>query len=133
MIDALDLDKLRKTGRIGYYFRYPLHRNNFHELKTGNQLCGHYTAKPLYGRLTPEGRVDKSAGFNGEVAVLYVPLGSKQYEDVELIIEHSRPENMQLPNGKRNWEKINEIAASAVKKRLGEMGSGLNTYENKSL
>ena len=49
MIDDLDLDELRKSRRIGYYFRYPLHRNNFHDLRIGNRVYGHYTAKPLYG------------------------------------------------------------------------------------
>ncbi|ANH81951.1 hypothetical protein A8C56_14120 [Niabella ginsenosidivorans] len=78
MIDDLNLKELRKARRIGYYFRYPLHRNNFHVLEAGDHIYGHYTAKPLYGQLTPEGRVDKSSGFNGDVAVLFVPLAAKK-------------------------------------------------------
>jgi len=30
-------------------------------------------AKPLYGRLTRAGKVDRSAGFNGQVAVIFIP------------------------------------------------------------
>ncbi|MBO9592246.1 MAG: hypothetical protein J7599_05000 [Niabella sp.] len=120
MIDDLNLDELRKLRRIGYYFRYPLHRNNFHALRIGGHLYGHYTAKPLYGRLTPEGRVDKSAGFNGDVAVLFVPLKANVLEDVELLIAHSAPKNMIAPAGTRNWKKINEIAEAALTKRLEE-------------
>jgi hypothetical protein len=123
MIDDLDLDELRKTRRIGYYFRYPLHRNNFHDLKIRDHIYGHYTAKPLYGRLTPEGRVDKSAGFNGDVAVLYVPLEAKTPGEVELFIAHSTPQNIQLSTGKRNWEKINEVAVQSITKQLEDNGS----------
>lgn len=120
MIDDLNLDALRKLRRIGYYFRYPLHRDNFHDLRIGDHLYGHYTAKPLYGRLTGEGRVDKSAGFNGDVAVLFAPLAVNAPDDVELLIAHSNPEHMILPSGKRNWKKINEIAVAAITKRLEE-------------
>jgi hypothetical protein len=120
MIDDLDLDELRKTRRIGYYFRYPLHRNNFHDLKIRNHIAGHYTAKPLYGSLTPEGRVDKSAGFNGDIAVLYVPLKAATPDDTELFITHTAPGNIQLANGKRNWKKINETAEKYITERLEE-------------
>jgi len=120
MIDDLDLDELRKTRRIGYYFRYPLHRNNFHELKIRDHIYGHYTAKPLYGRLTPEGRVNKTAEFNGDVAVLYVPLKAKTFDEAELFISHTAPKNIQLPTGKRNWKKINEVAVKSITRRLEE-------------
>lgn len=120
MIDDLDLTELRKSRRIGYYFRYPLHRNNFHDLKIKERLYGHYTAKPLYGRLSPDGRVDKSAGFNGDVAVLFVPLEAKAPTDVERFISHTMPEDILLPTGKRNWKKINAIAVESIIKRLEE-------------
>ena len=120
MIDDLDLDELRKSRRIGYYFRYPLHRNNFHDLRIGKQLYGHYAAKPLYGKLTPEGHVDRSSGFNGDVAVLFVPLAAGDPADAELFIAHTAPENLVLPAGKRNWKKINETAAAFLTKRLQE-------------
>lgn len=115
MIDVIDLDELRKTRRIGYYFRYPLHRKDFHELKTGDNVLGHYAAKPLYGRLTPAGRVDKSAGFNGDVAVLFVPLEAVTADEVQLLITQTALQNIQLPTGKRNWKKINALAAESIK------------------
>ncbi len=118
MIDEFNLDELRKTRRIGYYFRYPLHRTNFHELKINDHIFGHYTAKPLYGHLTTNGFVDKSAGFNGDIAVLYVPLQAKNLDDVELFISHTAPNNIQLPTGKRNWKKINKTAVKSLKERL---------------
>ncbi|MFT3750685.1 MAG: hypothetical protein QM768_20405 [Agriterribacter sp.] len=120
MIDDLDLDELRKSRRIGYYFRYPLHRNSFHDLRINEHLYGHYTAKPLYGHLTPEGRVDRSAGFNGDVAVLFVPLAAKTTDDVELFISHTAPENITLPTGKRNWKNINEVAAKFLAEHILE-------------
>lgn len=120
MIDDLDLEALRKRKRIGYYFRYSVHRNNFYDLMIDKQVYGHYTAKPLYGKLTPEGRVDRSAGFNGDIAVLFVPLAARDAEDVELFITHTIPENLVLPGGKRNWKKINEIAEASIAKRLKE-------------
>lgn len=120
MIDDLDLDALRKLRRIGYYFRYPLYRDNFHDLRIGDQLYGHYAAKPLYGRLTPDGKVDKSAGFNGDVAVLFVPLAAKTPDQVTLLIAHAAPVHMRTPSGKRNWKKINEIAVEAITEGLKE-------------
>lgn len=118
MIDDLDLDKLRKIRRIGYYFRYPLHRDNFHELRIRDHTYGHYTAKPLYGRLTAQGRVDKSAGLNGDVAILFVPSEARTFDDVELFIAHTTPANIQLPGGKRNWKEINETAVKFITEQL---------------
>ncbi len=120
MIDDLDLEKLHKTPRIGYYFRYTLHRSNFHELKIGNHIYGHFTAKPLYGRLTAQGRVDKSAGFNGDVAIIFVPSAVKTLDDVELFVAHTTPASIQLPGGKRNWKVINETAAKFITTQLTE-------------
>ncbi|WP_300600885.1 hypothetical protein [Niabella sp.] len=124
MIDDLDLDALRKTRRIGYYFRYPLHRNDFHDLKIDNELRGHYTAKPLYGRLTPEGRVDTTAGFNGAIAVLYVPLKAGDPDQATLFITHTTPDVLRLSNGKRNWKKIRAVAVKAIIERLAKEGRG---------
>jgi hypothetical protein len=120
MIEDLDLGELRKLRRIGYYFRYPLHRDHFHDLIIRDHIYGHYTAKPLYGRLTPEGRVDKSAGFNGDVAILFVPLEAKHPDNVQLFISHTSPENIMTPAGKRNWKKINETAVEYITKQLEE-------------
>lgn len=120
MIDDLNLDELRKIRRIGYYFRYSLHRNDFHDLTIRGYIYGHYTAKPLYGRLTPEGRVDRSAGFNGDIAAIFIPLEAKTPADAALFLLHTTPEDIQLPTGKRNWKKINDITVKYITKHLEE-------------
>ena len=55
MLDDFDLDELRNVPRVPYYFRYRLHRRDFHQLRVQDRLRGHYTAKPLYGRLRKTG------------------------------------------------------------------------------
>jgi len=60
MIDNIKISELRKIQRIGYYFRYPLHRKDFHDFKMSGRIHGHYAAKPLYGRLTESGHVDQA-------------------------------------------------------------------------
>ena len=72
----VNLAELKHNRDIAFYFRYPLHHRDFHELhaKTGNsRLLGYVASKPLYGKLTPEGRVDRSAGFDGRIAVIFMP------------------------------------------------------------
>ena len=64
MLDDLDLGELQRQPPISRYFRYPLHRRDFHELGFDGQPCGHYAAKPLYARLMPQGRVDRSSGYS---------------------------------------------------------------------
>ena len=114
MIDDIDLKNIRKVRRIGYYFRYPLHRSDFHELTLKGKLRGHYTAKPLYGRLTSEGRVDKSAGFNGDIAALFISLDAAHVQDVQLYITYTDPEEIQTKDGKKDWEVINRAAQQVI-------------------
>ncbi len=118
MIDDLDLKEIRKVRKIGYYFRYPLHRSDFHELTLDGNLRGHYTAKPLYGRLTSEGRVDKSAGFNGDIAALFVSLEAVSAHDVKTYITHTDPEKIQTSNGKKDWDVINTAAERCIKANI---------------
>ncbi|HEU4838233.1 MAG TPA: hypothetical protein VFS88_02360, partial [Micavibrio sp.] len=115
-----DLKALRKIPRIGYYFRYDLHRGNFYEIKIKDRLYGHYTAKPLYGRLTPEGRVDKSAGFDGDVAALFIPLEAHAQQDARLFVTHTDPAKLVLANGKKNWKAINKVAESFIKRKIAK-------------
>ncbi|MBL7733839.1 MAG: hypothetical protein JNL51_00140 [Chitinophagaceae bacterium] len=97
-----------------------MHRSDFHSLRIGDRVYGHYAAKPLYGKLTPEGRVDKSTGFNGDIAALFVPLAARGPDEAELFIAHATPEDLVLRTGKRNWKRINETAAEFIIKRLAE-------------
>lgn len=117
MLQDLDLEELRRMPRIGYYFRYPLHHGDFHELRLKDRLRGHYTAKPLYGRLTSEGRVDRSSGFNGDVAALFIPVEARSARAVKLVLTHLDPQRITLPDGRRNWPVIRE----AAEHRIGEM------------
>ena len=120
MIDDLDLKELRKISRIGYYFRYDLHRHDFHELTYKRSVRGHYAAKPLYGQMTPKGRVDTSGSFNGDVAALFVPISAKTAKDVQLFITHTNPATLTLENGKKNWKVINSTAGRYIKRKLAQ-------------
>lgn len=120
MREDFDLKALRKIPRVGYYFRYPLHSKDFRDLKLRGELCGHYTAKPLYGRLTKDGHVDKSAGFNGDIAALFIPAAAKKPENAELLLTHTDKEKITLPTGKRNWPVIYDVAENAIREALKE-------------
>lgn len=115
MIDDIDLEALRRIPQISYYFRYPLHRENFHELKVRETLRGHYAAKPLYGRLTPSGHVDRSAGYNGEVAALYLPVHARSADDARVLQTHIDPTDVALPSGRRNWSCIRAAAEQVIR------------------
>lgn len=118
MIDDIDLEDLRRVGRISYYFRYPLHRHDFHELNVTGRLRGHYAAKPLYGRLTPAGQVDRSAGYNGDVAALFLPLDAGDAQTARLILTHIPPGRVVLASGERNWPAIRAAAEQGIRQAL---------------
>ena len=118
MIEALDLEALRRVPRISYYFRYPLHRHDFHELNSRGRLRGHYAAKPLYGRLKPDGKVDRSAGYNGDIAALYVPLDARSVDDASVVIAHIEPHEVVLEDGRRNWPAIRDAAEQGILQTL---------------
>jgi hypothetical protein len=118
MFQDLDLGELRRMPRIGYYFRYPLPRDSFRELRVEDRLRGHYTAKPLYGRLTPEGRVDRSAGYSGDVAALFIPVEARRLEDVKVVLTRLDPQRITLPDGRRNWTAIWAAAEHGIRETL---------------
>jgi hypothetical protein len=117
MFQALDLAELRRVPGIAHYFRYPLHHGDFRELNLGGRLRGHYAAKPLYGRLTSEGKVDRSAGFDGGIAVIFIPAGARTVWAAELLLTQIDPPSITLPDGRRNWPAIRK----AAERRLVEM------------
>ena len=114
MIDDLVLDALRRIPRISYYFRYPLQRHDFHALSVRDELKGHYAAKPLYGRLTPKGRVDRSSDYNGDIAALFVPVDAGSAADASVYLTHIAPEHVVFPTGDRNWPAIREAAEDCI-------------------
>lgn len=120
MFKDFDLSILRRNPQIAFYFRYPLHHSDFFELRENGRLLGRVAAKPLYGRLTREGKVDRSAGFNGDVAVLFIPARARSARAAELVLTHMPSEAVTRPDGKRDWPKIRAVAARAVRKRSGK-------------
>jgi hypothetical protein len=105
---------VRQERPISYYFRYPLHRHDFHDLRLRNRLRGHYTAKPLYSRLTSKGQVDRSSGYSGDVAALFVPLEIKSPADADVLLAHIAPDRILLPTGQRNWHAILDVAEQRI-------------------
>jgi hypothetical protein len=72
-------------------------------------------AKPLYGRLTREGEVDRSAGFNGQVAVILVPARARTPRAAELWITKMPRQRVMKADGRRNWKPIYAAAETAVR------------------
>ncbi len=118
MFKNFDLSGLRRDPRIAYYFRYPLYHSDFIELRENGRLLGRIAAKPLYGKLTPAGKVDRRAGFNGQVAVIFIPARARSARAAQLFLTRMPRERVTLPNGKRNWAAIRAAAAQAVRKKI---------------
>jgi len=118
MLDELDLAELQRQPRVSRYFRYPLHRRDFHEFRVGDRLGGHYAAKPLYARLTPKGGVDRASGYSGEVAALFVPREARTPGDAELVLSPVDPERVVRPDGRRNWPAIRAAAEDGIRRML---------------
>jgi hypothetical protein len=70
--------------------------------------------KPLYGRLDERGRVDRSAGFNGEIA-------SAEPEEGRLPLPFARlpREVIVRPDGRKDWPTIGEAARPRICEHLG--------------
>ncbi len=116
-----DVGALRSVPGIAFYFRYPLHHTDFKELREGprGRLLGRYAAKPLYGRLTKAGQVDRSAGYNGRIAIIYLPPRARTATSAELMFTRMPKERVTLPNGRRNWPAIRQAAERAIRHKLG--------------
>lgn len=118
MLEDLDLHGLCRVPQISYYFRYPLHRRDFHELRWRDRVYGHYAAKPLYDRLTAQKRVDRSSGYNGDIASLFVPSDIELPHGVRLLVMHIAPQRIVLPSGRRNWPEIRAAAKASILQML---------------
>lgn len=114
----LDLSELRRRPEIGFYFRYPLKKSDFWEVRSGDRLLGRYAAKPLYGRLTSRGTVDRSAGYNGQVAVILLPPRARSPRSARLLLTRMPKDQVTLPNGRRNWPSIRKAAEQAARRAL---------------
>ncbi len=122
MCKDFDLSVLRRDPRIAFYFRYPLHHDDFDELRENGRLLGRVAAKPLYGQLTPEGKVDRSAGFNGQVAVIFIPARARSARAAQLILTRMPKARVTRSDGKRDWPAILATAAKAVLQRMQGQG-----------
>jgi hypothetical protein len=116
---SFNLHELRRVPRFSYYFRYPLSHSEFREVRGSNgRLLGRYAAKPLYGRLTREGKVDRSAPFNGQVAVMFIPARARSGRAGRLILARMPRDEGARPDGRRNWPAIRAAAERAVRRSL---------------
>ncbi len=119
MFKNFDLGALRRNPQTAFYFRYPLHHSDFRELRDSDgRLLGRYAAKPLYGKLTSDGKVDRSAGFNGQVAIIFIPPGARSAKSAQLLLTRMPRERVTRANGKRNWDAIRDAAERALRRKL---------------
>lgn len=118
-LDPADLP--RALPGVRHWFRYPLHRHDFHALRDARarRLLGYYSAKPLYGTLDASGRVDRSAGFDGRIAGVFLPSPARSWAQAELFFAEMPKRDVARADGRRNWPAINAAAESALRDRLG--------------
>jgi hypothetical protein len=108
------LNGIRKRPEIRYYFRYALSGKEFFEVRDQGKLLGRASAKPLYDRVTPEGRVDRSSGYSGRIAVIYVPSRARSPERALLLFTEADPQSLVMPDGRRNRGVIMQKARQAI-------------------
>lgn len=116
MFKDLDLSVLRRVPEIAFYFRYPLHHGDFREVRDEGRLLGRYSAKPLHGRLTATGRVDRSAPYNGQVAVIFLPARARSVRSARLLLTRMPRGRVTLPGGRRNWPAIRAAMERAIRR-----------------
>ena len=113
----IDWSQFDRDERLRHYFRYELHEADFLPATDGQgRPLGHFSAKPLYGRLDERGRVDRSAGFNGEIAIAFA-----EPEDGHLRLLFTRlpKEEIVRADGRKNWPAIREAARRRICEHLG--------------
>ncbi len=110
MLDERLLAALRRRPEVAHYFRYPLRPADFAPLACAGRFLGHYCAKPLYARLTPAGRVDRSAAYDGRLAVLFLPDSAQEAAHARLLFTSMPPERIADARGHRRWPAIRAAA-----------------------
>lgn len=106
---------------FGYWFRYPLHRHDFHPLRdaTASRLLGYYSAKPLYARVDEHGRVDRASGFDGRIAGVFVASPARSWKQASLFFTTMPARDVAGADGHRNWPAINAAAERVLHKIFG--------------
>lgn len=107
---------LQRDSRVAFYFRYRLRHGDFRELRDKGRLLGYFTAKPLFGRLTMTGTVDRAAGFNGRIAIIFIPARARTAAAARLMFTQMPPESVTLGYGRRNWPAIRSAAEKAIRR-----------------
>lgn len=120
---TLDPDDLRGVlPGFAHWFRYPLHRHDFHALRVDDgaaaRLLGYYAAKPLHGSLDARGRVDRSKGFDGSIVAVFVPSPARSWRHARLVHGRMPAERVQLADGRRNWPAIRRAAEASIRRGL---------------
>ncbi len=113
----IDRGQFDRDEQFRHYFRYKLHEKDFRPAIDGQgRTLGHFYAKPLYGRLDERGRVDKSAGFNGEIAIAFA---EPEEGHLTLLFTHLPKEEIAGADGRKNWPAIREAARRRICEHLG--------------
>lgn len=119
---TLDPDDLRDMlPGFAHWFRYPLHRHDFHPLRADDdaaRLLGYYAAKPLYGHLDARGRVDRSKGFSGGIVAVFVPSPARSWRHARLVRARIPAGRIQRVDGRRNWPAIRRAAEASIRRSL---------------
>lgn len=113
----LNYKLLVATPEGRYYFRYPVEDRQFKMVRAGARKAVYY-GKALYGRVTPAGRVDRTAPFSGQIAIGVIEDGK-----VEVLFTDIDPSQVML-NGRRNWPLINAAAEQKVRQYLCDSTTG---------
>jgi hypothetical protein len=122
--EDIDLDALRRLRNVSYYFRYPLTPRDFHRVHIDDRERGHYASKALHAGLTPDGRVDRTTPYSGDIATLFLPLDARVPDDARLLLTHIDPRQIVHPNGSRNWAAIRDAAETCIRDQLRVRDSG---------
>jgi hypothetical protein len=113
----IDWGQFDRDERFRYYFRYKLHEKDFRPAIDGQgRTLGFSYAKPLYGRLDDRCRVDKSAGFNGEIAIAFA---EPEEGHLTLLFTHMPKEEIAGAAGRKRWPAIREAARRRICEHLG--------------
>ena len=118
---SLDPARLATVPGVRHLFRYPLHAGDFHPLRAEGHLLGYYAAKPLYGRVDRRGRVDRSAGFDGRIAAVFVPSPARSWRRARLVMARAPRAQLRRADGRRNWPLIRSTIEGALRRQV--MGS----------
>jgi hypothetical protein len=113
----IDWGQFDRDEQFRYYVRYKLHEKDFRPAIDGQgQTLGYFYAKPLYGRLDDRGRVDRSAGFNGETAIAFA---EPEAGRLTLLFTQLPKEEIAGADGRKDWSANREAARRRICEHLG--------------